>query len=241
MNANKEEDIKSTPEHIAIIMDGNGRWAAKRGLPRNLGHREGAETLRKIVKESGSLGVRFLTVYAFSTENWSRPAEEVGALTGLISEYVKKYLNTFVKNNIKVKVIGDLSKMDPKTFGYVSDLIAKTENNTGLTFTIAWNYGGRSEIVNATKRIAADVLAGKIDPEAIDDKLFSDYLYTAGLPDPDLIIRTSGELRTSNFLIWQGAYSEYYVTDVLWPDFDRKELLAAIGSYGNRKRRFGGL
>lgn len=229
------------PAHIAIIMDGNGRWAQKRGLPRNFGHREGAEALRRIVKVAADMGVKYLTVYAFSTENWSRPDDEVKTLMGLISEYISKYTSSFIKNNVRVKVIGNTEKLDKKSAVKVSDLVRKTENNSGLTFTIAWNYGGRSEIMNAARKIAQACKEGNLDIQTIDEKIFSDNLYTAGTPDPDLVIRTSGEMRISNFLLWQSAYAELFITDTLWPDFKKEDLKEAIESYGKRQRRFGGV
>ena len=232
---------ENLPEHIAIIMDGNGRWAHKRGLPRSFGHRQGAEALRRIVKAAGDLGVKYLTVYAFSTENWSRPEDEITALMGLISEYISKYGEMFVKNNIRVRVIGDTEKLDANASVKVSELISKTEANTGLNFTIAWNYGGRSEIIRAVKKIAFACKESGLDIQAVDEKVFSDNLYTAGTPDPDLLIRTSGEMRISNFLLWQAAYSEFFITDTLWPDFKKKDLLEAIESYSKRQRRFGGV
>lgn len=229
------------PSHIGIIMDGNGRWASKRGLPRSAGHTVGAANFKKITRYCSSIGIRYLTVYAFSTENWKRPAEEVGALLGLFRQYLEEALRDFLNDDIKVCFLGDVSAF-PKS---LQELIAETEevskNRTGMTLNIAMNYGGRSEIVRAAKKAAQMVKDGELQPEEIDETLFSSMMYTAGQPDPDLIIRPSGEQRISNFLLWQSAYAEYVIMDILWPDFKPADLDKAIAEYAKRKRRFGGV
>ncbi|HEX3016021.1 MAG TPA: isoprenyl transferase [Desulfobacteria bacterium] len=229
------------PKHIAIIMDGNGRWAKKRGLPRSLGHRAGVETLRTTVTSCSNLGIKVLTVYAFSTENWKRPAEEVDILMNLLVEYLQKEIRELHKNNVLVRAIGNLAEL-PKTAQTELENAKKlTGNNTGLILNLALNYGGRVEILTATRKIATLVNQGMLRIEDIDEEVFRRFLYTAGLPDPDLLIRTSGEMRVSNYLLWQLAYSEMYVTDTLWPDFNKIELFKALVAYQQRDRRFGGL
>lgn len=228
------------PKSIAIILDGNGRWAERRNLPRAMGHKAGCETLEKIVEDCVRLGVECLTVYAFSTENWKRSALEVGALMKLLRFYMVKLIDVANKNNVKAVMIGDESRFEPDIRKGIKKLIEATKNNTGMVFAFAINYGGRDEIKRAVENIADDVESGKISKSDISEELISSYLDTKDLPDPDLLIRTSGELRVSNFLLWQIAYSEFYITDTLWPDFDKEELLKAIESYSHRQRRFGG-
>ena len=228
------------PKSIAIILDGNGRWAERRNLPRAMGHKAGCETLEKTVEDCVRLGVECLTVYAFSTENWKRSALEVGALMKLLRFYMVKLIDVANKNNVKAVMIGDESRFEPDIRKGIKKLIEATKNNTGMIFAFAINYGGRDEIKRAVENIADDVESGKISKSDISEELISSYLDTKDLPDPDLLIRTSGELRVSNFLLWQIAYSEFYITDTLWPDFDKEELLKAIESYSHRQRRFGG-
>jgi len=228
------------PKSIAIILDGNGRWAEKRNLPRAMGHKAGCETLEKTVEDCVRLGVECLTVYAFSTENWKRSALEVGALMKLLRFYMVKLIDVANKNNVKAVMIGDESRFEPDIRKGIKKLIEATKNNTGMVFAFAINYGGRDEIKRAVENIVDDVESGKISKCDISEELISSYLDTKDLPDPDLLIRTSGELRVSNFLLWQIAYSEFYITDTLWPDFDKEELLKAIESYSHRQRRFGG-
>ena len=228
------------PKSIAIILDGNGRWAERRNLPRAMGHKAGCETLEKTVEDCVRLGVECLTVYAFSTENWKRSALEVGAVMKLLRFYMVKLIDVANKNNVKAVMIGDESRFEPDIRKGIKKLIEATRNNTGMVFAFAINYGGRDEIKRAVENIADDVESGKISRSDISEELISSYLDTKDLPDPDLLIRTSGELRVSNFLLWQIAYSEFYITDTLWPDFDKEELLKAIESYSHRQRRFGG-
>lgn len=231
----------TVPRHVAIILDGNGRWAQQRGLPRKMGHAEGCKTLEQIVEDAARLGLGYLTVYAFSTENWKRSTEEVGALMQLFRYYLKRILNIAKANNVRVVSIGDRSRFDQDIINGLNKLEAETENNTGLTFVIAVNYGGRDEIVRASRNILKDFAAGKIKPEELNDQRFAEYLDTKGMPDPDLLIRTSGELRLSNFLLWQMAYTEFYISDCYWPDFNKEELVKAIRKYNSRERRFGGV
>lgn len=228
------------PKSIAIILDGNGRWAERRNLPRAMGHKAGCETLEKTVEDCVRLGVECLTVCAFSTENWKRSALEVGALMKLLRFYMVKLIDVANKNNVKAVMIGDESRFEPDIRKGIKKLIEATKNNTGMVFAFAINYGGRDEIKRAVENIVDDVESGKISKSDISEELISSYLDTKDLPDPDLLIRTSGELRVSNFLLWQIAYSEFYITDTLWPDFDKEELLKAIESYSHRQRRFGG-
>jgi undecaprenyl diphosphate synthase len=225
--------------HIAIIMDGNGRWAKKRGLPRVMGHREGIRSVRAVVEACGELGIEVLTLYTFSTENWRRPQEEVSALMKLLLKTIQKEIRDLVRKNVRLTVIGDLSRLPDDAAAGMENAIEATRSNTGLNLNLALNYGGREELVRAVRGIAADVKAGTLDPDAISSQTVQDHLYTSGVPDPDLLIRTSGELRISNFLLWQLAYTEIYVTDVLWPDFRKPDLLEAVESYRQRERRFG--
>ncbi|HHV73623.1 MULTISPECIES: isoprenyl transferase [unclassified Thermoanaerobacterium] len=237
----KKLDENNIPKHVAIIMDGNGRWAKKRGFIRTLGHRAGMEAVRRIVKASSEIGIKYLTLYAFSTENWKRPADEVNGLMDLLIEYLGREVNELNENNVKLNFIGDLSMIPEKCRIKIKESEEITKNNTGLTLNIALNYGGRSEIVRAFKRIGSSLLNGEIDLNDIDENVIADNLYTSGQPDPDLIIRPSGELRISNFMLWQSAYSELWFSDVLWPDFEKRHLLQAIFDYQKRNRRFGGI
>ncbi|WP_279230321.1 isoprenyl transferase [Thermohalobacter berrensis] len=237
----KEIDKTNLPNHIAIIMDGNGRWAKKRFLPRTAGHREGVKRVREIVKACGDLGIKYLTLYAFSTENWKRPKDEIDSLMKLLVEYLKKELNTLHKNNVKINILGDLEKLPSLPKQEVFNAIEKTRNNNKLILNIALNYGGRDEIIRAIKLLAKNVKDNKIQLEDINEELFKEFLYTGSQPDPDLLIRTSGELRISNFLIYQIAYTEFYFTDIYWPQFTKEHLFKAILDYQNRNRRFGGI
>lgn len=237
----KELEGLVIPQHIAIIMDGNGRWAKKRFMPRKYGHSQGAKTLEKIIEAAHDIGVKYLTVYAFSTENWVRPQDEVDALMNLLRDYMKDCIKKSKKNNMRVKVIGDVTKLDAELQESIANLEKASANNTGITFVVALNYGGRDEIVRASRKIAQDVKEGKLSEDQITDEVFSSYLDTAEIPDPELLIRTSAELRLSNYLLWQLAYTEFYFPEVLWPDFDRKELIKAIQFFNKRERRFGGV
>ena len=231
---------KEVPKHIGIIMDGNGRWAKKRLLPRVLGHKQGAKALDKLLNDAKGLGVEHITVYAFSTENWKRAEEEVSGIMGILREYINKYFRDYANSDFRVDSIGDLSALAPDLQKDIAELKEVSKDRTGIHLTIAMNYGGKDEIRRAVQKIAQEVKAGEIEPEDITEELISNHLDSAGTPDPELIIRTSGELRTSNFLMWQSAYSEYYITDKLWPDFNIDDLKEAINSYQNRDRRFGG-
>ena len=230
----------TVPKHVAVILDGNGRWAKKHGVPRAMGHKAGCETLEKMVRIAADMGISYVTVYGFSTENWKRSAEEVGALMKLFRYYMVRLLKIANENNVRVKMIGDKYRFAPDIIEGIDNLTEGTRNNTGMTFVIAINYGGRDEIVRAARKLVEDYRANDKDVASIDESLFAGYLDTAGIPDPDLMIRTSGELRLSNYLLWQLAYAEFYVTDCLWPDFDQKELEKAIVAYNSRERRFGG-
>lgn len=233
-------DANNMPIHIAIIMDGNGRWAKARGLPRSMGHREGANTLKKIVRASNEIGIKYLTVYAFSTENWSRSKDEVDFLMMLLLEFLKNADREIGGENIRIRVIGEEKGLSVEIKNEIKRLTESTNGNNGLTLIIALNYGGRSEIVEMVKRIAGEVKAGKINSESIDEKMVSKYLYTSGIPDPDLVIRPSGEYRLSNFLLWQSSYAEIWCPNILWPDFTKKDLVDSIIEYQKRNRRFGG-
>lgn len=229
------------PKHIAIIMDGNGRWAKERNLPRTMGHRAGVETIRRIVKECNKLGIKYLTLYAFSTENWKRPKDEVNALMKLLLEYLKKEIEELHSNNVVVNHIGDLSKLPSACQDELIRAYDKTKNNSGVVLNLALNYGGRNEIIHAIKSILVQCKEGKMDINDISEESFNNYLYTAGMPDPDLIIRPSGEKRISNFLLWQSAYSEFWYSSINWPDFTVEDLHQAIKDYQDRDRRFGGV
>lgn len=235
------EETRSVPQHVAIIMDGNGRWAKKRGLPRTAGHYQGAKVVEQILYDADAMGIKYLTVYAFSTENWSRPQSEVKTLMNLLRTYMRTSLQKCAKNNVRIRVLGDRSKLDEDLIEAIDDLERDTKNNTGLQFQIAINYGGRDDIRRGVMKIAEKVRSGELDPASITEATVSENLDTADIPDPDLLIRTSGELRISNFLIWQCAYTEYYFTDVLWPDFNKEELQKAVDAYMHRERRMGGL
>lgn len=243
MNNNQLYDINlsKVPTHIAIIMDGNGRWAKKRFLPRAAGHKAGVEAIREVVKECSRLGVGHLTLYAFSTENWKRPKLEVDALMNLLSTYLRKEVSELHKNNVRLTTIGNINELPSQCIKELNSAIELTKDNTGLNLNLALNYGSRSDIKNAVLDIVKNCKSGKIDIEDINEDTIKDYLSTKSIPDPDLIIRTSGEERLSNFLMWEAAYSEFYFTDVHWPDFDSKELNKAIYVYQTRDRRFGGL
>ena len=229
------------PQHVAIILDGNGRWAKAKGLPRNYGHLEGAKTVEKICEAAWDMGVKYLTVYAFSTENWKRPKEEVDALMKLLRNYMKNCLKTASKNNMAVRVIGDKTGLDEDIREKIEELEKVSSTNTGLHFQIAINYGSRDEIVRSVRKVMEDVKTGKIEADQIDEAMFDSYLDTAGIPSPDLLIRTSGEQRLSNFLMWQLAYTEFYFTEVPWPAFTKEDLEKAIEKYNSRDRRFGGV
>jgi len=227
--------IAKVPQHVAIIMDGNGRWALQRGLPRLAGHRAGTENLRRVIRSTVEFGVKYLTIYAFSTENWGRPADEVQGLLGILQDVIDRELNELHKEGVQLRHIGRLERLNPNLQARVLKAIDLTKNNDRLILNIAWNYGGRDEIVCAIQKIIKD----GITPENITDELVGQYMFTAGVPDPDLVIRTSGELRVSNFLIWQTAYSEWYVTPTYWPDFDHAEYRHALEAFAQRDRRFG--
>lgn len=229
------------PAHVAIIMDGNGRWAQMRGLPRQEGHRRGLEALRRTVRHAGELGIRVLTVYSFSTENWRRPKAEVSFLMGLLRRFVENDLAELHEAGVRVRIIGSRDDLAPDLRALVERAESMTRDNPGLTLAVAFNYGSRNELTRVARRIAQDVAAGRIAPEAVDEEMLGARLDTAGLPDPDLVIRTSGESRVSNFLLWQAAYAEFIFTPVLWPDFDRKALEDALAEYHRRERRFGGV
>ena len=229
------------PQHVAIIMDGNGRWAKAKGMPRTYGHIEGAKTVEQICEDAWNMGIKYLTVYAFSTENWKRPKEEVEALMKLLRNYMKNCLKRAAKNDMVVRVIGDKTGLDDDIRGKIEELENATANNQGLNFQIAINYGSRDEIVRSIRKVMEDVKAGKLEPEQMDEAMFENYLDTAGIPSPDLLIRTSGEERLSNFLMWQLAYTEFYFTDVPWPAFSKEELQKAVEKYNGRDRRFGGV
>ena len=229
------------PQHIAIILDGNGRWAKAKGMPRNYGHAQGSKNVERICEEAWRMGIKYLTVYAFSTENWSRPEGEVAALMTLLRNYMKTCLKTAAKNDMKIRVIGDITPLDDDIKKRIRELETATVNNGGLNFTIALNYGSRDEMTRAARKMAQDCVDGKLNAADIDESVFESYLDTHGIPDPDLMIRTSGEQRLSNYLLWQLAYSEFYFTDIPWPDFTKEDLEKAIEEYNHRHRRFGGV
>lgn len=234
------DNVTNIPQHIAIIMDGNRRWAREKGKEASEGHKAGAETLENIAKYCNEIGVKYLTVYAFSTENWKRSREEVSALMLLLKNYLKKFSKNANKENIKIKILGDIEILEDGLKKSIKEAVERTKNSTGLTLNIAFNYGGRAEIVNSTKRIATMILENKISIDDIDEKLIADNLYTESQPDPDLLIRPGGELRTSNFLPWQLVYSEFYFTNKYWPDFSNDDLMEAIQTFNKRNRKFGG-
>lgn len=228
-------DPAGLPRHIAVIMDGNGRWALRRGMPRIAGHKKGVETARRIIEQCRTLGIRVLTLYAFSDENWGRPRKEVDFLMGVLETFLKKEIDTMKANDIRFQTIGRIEKLPASSRQWVDRAVAETAGNRGMVLNVALSYGGRGEIIEATRKL----LSAHVPAEAITEELYSSYLDTAGLPDPDLIIRTSGEQRISNFLLWQAAYAEFYFTDTLWPDFEERDLLLAILDYQGRQRRFG--
>ncbi len=234
-NSSQYSLLESIPTHVAIIMDGNGRWARARGLPRLAGHRAGVENIRQIIRAANDYGIKYLTIYAFSTENWSRPKGEVQGLMSILEEVIDTETDELHRNGVQIRHIGQQDQLSPILQKKLRNAIELTKDNNNLILIVAWNYGGRDEIIHAIKGMMAD----GIKPEEVSQDIFGRYLYTAGCPDPDLIIRTSGELRVSNFLIWQGAYSEYYVTDTYWPDFKPEELRGALVEYAQRERRFG--
>ena len=233
------EQVK-IPRHVAIIMDGNGRWAKAHGVPRQLGHKKGCETLEQLVYDAAGIGIRYMTVYAFSTENWKRSETEVGALMQLFRFYAKRLLKVAKERNVRIIMIGERSRFEPDLVEAINRLESETADNTRMTFVIAVNYGSRDEMTRACRKMITDARAGRLTEEEMTEERFSSYLDTAGMPDPDLLIRTSGEERLSNFLLWQLAYAEFYFTDVYWPDFDKAQLLKAIDYYNGRDRRFGG-
>ena len=234
-------DFDHLPRHIAIIMDGNGRWAKKRGLPRTAGHAAGAENFRTIATYCKDIGLDYLTVYAFSTENWKRPAEEVGAIMGLLKKYLLEAIGRMERDRGKMEFFGDLSPLTPELRELCERTREISKHYEGCQVNICLNYGGRDELLRASRAYAQDCLEGKADPNHLGESQFSDYLFSRGVPDPDLVIRPSGELRLSNFLLWQSAYAEFYFTDVLWPDFSKEELHKAIAAFQGRSRRFGGV
>jgi len=237
----QELDLSKLPKHVAIIMDGNGRWAKQRHRPRLYGHRAGAKSVRQAVELAGELYIPHLSVYAFSTENWSRPQDEVSGLMKLLMEYLNKEIDELHRKNVIVRIIGSAENVDAAFLRKAHNITSRTWNNTGLHFNVMFNYGGRQELTDAAKSIVTDVMQDKLKIEDITSSLIDNYLYTKDIPDPDLVIRTSGEMRLSNYLIWQSAYSEIYVTDTLWPDFDKIEFIKALNDYQTRKRRFGGV
>lgn len=234
-------DLNNIPKHIAIIMDGNGRWAKERNMPRTFGHKAGVETIREIVKECSNLGVKYLTLYAFSTENWKRPRDEVNTLMNLLLTYLKNEFNELHKNNVIINSIGDISHLPKSCIEELISAYEKTKNNTGLTLNLALNYGGKDEIINSIKNLYSDIEKEKLAISDINQEVFEKYLYTKGMNDPEILIRTSGEQRLSNFLLWQCSYSELWFTDTLWPNFTKEELRSAIKDYQGRERRFGGI
>ncbi len=235
-----EFDKAALPRHVAVILDGNGRWAARQGVSRSMGHKAGCETLEKIVEAAARIGLEYFTVYGFSTENWKRPEEEVGALMSLLRYYMGRIVKTANENNVRVWMIGEKSRFAPDIIEGIDRMVRETKDNTGMTFVVAVNYGGRDEIVRAARKLIGDYRQNGLDVSAVTEDVFAGYLDTAGMPYPDLMIRTSGEMRLSNFLLWQLAYTELYVTDCLWPDFTREDLEKAIVAYQSRDRRFGG-
>jgi undecaprenyl diphosphate synthase len=241
MEAVKTKSDAPSPIHVAIIMDGNGRWAKARGLPRIAGHKRGAEAVREVVRAAGDLGVGYLTLFGFSSENWKRPLAEVQDLMGLLRIYLRSEVAELHRNGVRFRVVGDRARLAPDTIALIEEAEALTAGNSGLALTLALSYGGRQEIVHAAKRLAQDVKDGKIDPAAIDEETFSARLFTVDIPDPDLVIRTSGEMRISNFLLWQSAYAEFAFPDVLWPDFARHHLEQALDDFQGRERRWGGI
>ncbi len=240
MNIYNEKLGLDVPEHVGIILDGNGRWAKKKHMPRNFGHLQGSRVLEQICDDADEIGIKYLTVYVFSTENWKRSAKEVDGLMKILRNYLKDCIKRANKNNMKVRILGKKERLDDDIIKSIEELERASADNTGLVFQVALNYGGRDEIVRAVRKLAADVREKGLDPASIDEKMFEGYLDTAGVPDPDLIIRTSGEKRISNFLMWQSAYSEFDFPEILWPDFNKNRLIEAVERYNKRDRRFGG-
>lgn len=234
-------DQERLPKHVAVIMDGNGRWAKNRGLPRIMGHRRGVDTLKDLLRCCRDWGIQALTVYAFSTENWGRPMEEVDFLMTLFERVLRQELKEMMAENVRIRFVGNLAALPPSLQAEIDRAVLETQENPGIQFTVATNYGGRQEIIQACRAIAHQVQQGLLKPEQINETLFAQHLYTTNICDPDLLIRTSGEMRLSNFLLWQTAYAEIYITETLWPDFDRAEFHRALGSYQQRHRRFGKL
>ncbi len=237
----KIEADRPVPTHIAIVMDGNGRWAKKRGMPRQAGHKVGAEAFRTIANYAKSIGLKYLTVYAFSTENWKRPEEEVNAIMDLLEKYLREAIRDMEKNRVRFCFFGDLSRLSPQLQKEAQEAVERSAKYEGVQVNFCLNYGGRAEVVRAAQRFAQECAEGKRKPEELTEAMLSDLMYSQGVPDPELVIRPGGELRTSNFLLWQSAYAEYYFTDVLWPEFGPEELEKAIAAYNSRKRRFGGV
>lgn len=234
-------ECRVLPQHIGVIMDGNGRWAQKRGLPRQAGHKTGVANFKMLAKYANRIGIKYMSAYAFSTENWKRPQEEVGAIMDLLKKYLEDTIRDFNEDNIKVRFIGDISKLSPKIRELIEETKVICATKTGMVLNIAVNYGGRDEMLMASRELAREVQKGTLDIDSINYEEFEKHLYTAGQPDVDLVIRTSAELRTSNFMLWQAAYAEYYLTDILWPDFHPEDLEDAIDEYNTRNRRFGGV
>lgn len=234
-------DRAQLPRHIAVVMDGNGRWAQKRGMPRTFGHSAGSETFQKDAEYLSDLGIEYFTVYAFSTENWKRPPEEVQEILRLLEKYLHKAIREMREKNIRLQFFGDLTPFSPELRALIDETNAISRTTTGMLVSVCLNYGGRAELVRAARLLAEQCVAGTLSPEDIDERRFSGYLYSADIPDPDLMIRPGGEMRLSNFLLWQNAYTEFYFSDVLWPDFDQRQMDAAILAYQQRKRRFGGI
>jgi undecaprenyl diphosphate synthase len=237
--ATPDLDLQRLPRHVAIIMDGNGRWAQRRGLSRIEGHKRGKDSVRAVVEASRRLGISYLSLFAFSTENWNRPRREVDALMGLLRRYLRTELSKMMKNEIRLVAIGDFKRLPPTLQQELHATIEATKHNQRMTVALAVSYGGREEIVQAARALACEVRAGRLEPEAINEAVFGGFLNTAGIPDPDLLIRTSGEMRISNFFLWQAAYTEIYVTDTLWPDFREPQFLEALAHFQQRERRFG--
>lgn len=234
-------DQERLPKHVAVIMDGNGRWAKRRGIPRIMGHRRGVDTLKRLLRCCNDWGIQALTAYAFSTENWGRPIEEVEFLMTLFERVLMRELQEMMEENVRIQFVGNLTALPQSLQNQIERAMTQTQNNTGIQFTVATNYGGREEILQACRAIATQVKQGEIQPEDINEAVFSQHLYTANVGDPDLLIRTSGEMRLSNFLLWQMAYAEFYITDAFWPDFDREAFHQALIAYQKRERRFGKL
>jgi undecaprenyl diphosphate synthase len=238
-SGNKAPDIKNLPVHLGVIMDGNGRWAKKRGLPRLAGHRAGMRSVKTVVNDCGEIGIKYLTLYAFSVENWLRPKAEVTGLMRILREYLLKEIEELDAKGVRITATGRIEDLEKTALQILKDCIKRTQHNKGLVLNLALSYGGKAELADAFRQIAREVKSGQLNPDRIDEKLISKYLYHPEIPDPDLIIRTSGEHRLSNFMIWQGAYAEFYTTEVLWPDFGREDLIKALIEYQSRERRFG--